>query len=111
MGFPVQAMRSWFFAVNENGRASLLLAGLAAIGIVVYIVSTFAAINTGLAMQSRVTVEDTARRAVAERALVLEERVSRLAEEHKTILESMEKASSLIYVTAGAAPSYSLLRQ
>lgn len=108
--FSLHALAGWFEDMNSLGLYTYLLLGFTVAAALTYIVSVYVAAHLGFAIQAQSREYAQVEKAVIQRELLLQQHQTNLAEEHKNILELMEKATEIKYLAVGTAPSYSMLR-
>lgn len=89
-----------FIHANRGGVVSAILAGLTTLAVVVYLVALFYSFSSGFEIQSSMRLEDDVAEALQAKELALQEKISLLANRQGSILESMERVSTIKYLTA-----------
>ncbi|GEM_PF-6372781 len=97
--FTFPKVRETILNANRNGVVSILLLSGLVLGIGSYITFSYLTISTGLAMQERLKEIERMNKTITADEIVIQQKVSGLAESHSDLLQSMEKVSSIRYIT------------
>lgn len=89
-----------FSFLNKRGIFTLSIFVLAGILVGIYLVSLYLSFFYGFEIQTGNTAVRSLEKAVLERELILQERIKALAGENYPVLKSMEKVSTIRYLTS-----------
>ena len=102
-------IEAWFSDINRQGVISLALGIVACIGVAVYIGAMYASFSFTYRMRTEAQTIKMLENAVVSQAYRVHTAEANLAQDNKTVLESMEKISDIIYLTPDRfAANYSI---
>lgn len=94
----VSGMREWFLTVNRGGVLSLTIILIAIFSLSFYIAGVYYLFDLGFQVQHKEKAITVLGEDVSGRELLLQRTLSSLVDEHKDIIQSMEKVSFIQYL-------------
>lgn len=89
----------WFLYANRRGTVTIMLFVALTLGAGLYLGALFQTFQSGFALRKDTVVRERTQDAVAKLELKVQERQASLVSEHEQILASMEKITSITYLT------------
>lgn len=88
-----------FNQANRQGVLTLILISLLGVSLAAYLIALFLSFSTGLTLQRDSKILENSVAQVLQQELVLRQRQNTLAESRDNLLRSMEKITSIKYIT------------